>query len=114
MNHWRFLKNDRTRLLWFSAGAVAMGTGIWAMRFIAMLAFTLPIIVRYDLSKRFEPFFTTKAVGKGTGQGLALVYSLVVHKHGGQIRCESRPSDGAAFVLRPPLTERPTDAEVAA
>jgi signal transduction histidine kinase len=32
----------------------------------------------------FDPFFTTKEVGKGTGQGLALAYSVIVKKHGGQ------------------------------
>ncbi|HZC25361.1 MAG TPA: PAS domain S-box protein, partial [Candidatus Binatia bacterium] len=31
----------------------------------------------------FDPFFTTKEVGKGTGQGLALAYAVVVKKHGG-------------------------------
>ncbi len=36
--------------LWLTGGAVAMGTGIWAMHFIAMLAFHLPIPVQYDLA----------------------------------------------------------------
>jgi len=38
---------DRTRLLWLFGGAFAMGTGIWSMHFIGMLAFSLPIPVYY-------------------------------------------------------------------
>ena len=34
---------------WLAAGAVAMGIGIWAMHFIGMLAFTLPVAVGYDV-----------------------------------------------------------------
>lgn len=37
------------RLLWLLGGAVAMGTGIWSMHFIAMLAFQLPQSVSYDM-----------------------------------------------------------------
>jgi len=33
---------------WLAAGAVAMGTGIWAMHFVGMLAFQLPIPIAYD------------------------------------------------------------------
>jgi two-component system, sensor histidine kinase and response regulator len=36
------------RLLWLSCGAIAMGTGIWSMHYIGMLAFRLPVIVMYD------------------------------------------------------------------
>jgi NO-binding membrane sensor protein with MHYT domain len=31
-------------------GAVSMGVGIWSMRFIGMLAFSLPIRIGYDVS----------------------------------------------------------------
>jgi NO-binding membrane sensor protein with MHYT domain/signal transduction histidine kinase/CheY-like chemotaxis protein len=37
-----------TRLLWLGGGATAMGIGIWAMHYIGMLAFGLPIPVQYD------------------------------------------------------------------
>jgi NO-binding membrane sensor protein with MHYT domain len=36
------------RLLWLSCGAIAMGTGIWSMHYIGMLAFKLPVTVMYD------------------------------------------------------------------
>ncbi|MBD2743389.1 MHYT domain-containing protein [Coleofasciculus sp. FACHB-1120] len=37
------------RVRWLLGGAVAMGTGIWSMHFIAMLAFQLPQSVNYDV-----------------------------------------------------------------
>ena len=39
----------RSRWGWIAGGALAMGTGIWSMHFIGMLAFSLPIPVRYDI-----------------------------------------------------------------
>ena len=42
-------ENRRTKQLWLGAGATAMGIGIWAMHFIGMLAFRLPIVVAYNL-----------------------------------------------------------------
>jgi signal transduction histidine kinase/CheY-like chemotaxis protein len=39
----------RFHLPWIVGGAFAMGTGIWSMHFIGMLAFHLPIQVVYDL-----------------------------------------------------------------
>jgi PAS domain S-box-containing protein len=53
----------------------------------------------------FDPFFTTKPVGKGTGQGLALAYNIIVRQHGGTIDYESRESIGTTFVIRMPLKE---------
>ena len=37
-----------SRLLWLGGGATAMGIGIWAMHYIGMLAFHLPVLVKYD------------------------------------------------------------------
>src|SRR2546425_6775973 len=34
---------------WLAAGAVTMGVGVWAMHFIGMLAFRLPVKVHYDV-----------------------------------------------------------------
>lgn len=51
----------------------------------------------------FEPFFTTKAVGRGSGQGLALAYSTVVDRHKGQILLEPREGDGTCVVVRWPV-----------
>jgi PAS domain S-box-containing protein len=36
------------RALWFACGSVALGTGIWSMHYVGMLAYSLPIPVRYD------------------------------------------------------------------
>jgi diguanylate cyclase (GGDEF)-like protein len=35
--------------LWLLGGALAMGSGIWSMHFIGMLAFSLPIALAYDI-----------------------------------------------------------------
>ncbi|MGH8001518.1 MAG: MHYT domain-containing protein [Brasilonema sp.] len=37
------------RLLWLLGGAIGMGTGIWSMHFVAILAFELPQPVTYDV-----------------------------------------------------------------
>jgi signal transduction histidine kinase/CheY-like chemotaxis protein len=57
----------------------------------------------------FEPFFTTKKEGSGTGLGLSLCYGIV-EEHGGKIRVESQPGEGATFIVDLPITEaRPAD-----
>jgi len=51
----------------------------------------------------FEPFFTTKEVGKGTGQGLAIAYSVIVDRHQGSIAFETELNRGTTFVICLPL-----------
>jgi two-component system, NtrC family, sensor kinase len=53
--------------------------------------------------KIFEPFFTTKDVGKGTGQGLTVVYGCIVKKHGGTVTFETEMGKGTTFIVRLPL-----------
>jgi signal transduction histidine kinase len=51
----------------------------------------------------FDPFFTTKAVGKGTGQGLAIAHDVIVRKHQGTITVEGEVGNGTTFIVRLPL-----------
>ena len=53
--------------------------------------------------KVFEPFFTTKEVGRGTGQGLAIAYSVIVQQHDGKIWFESKTGEGTTFFVRLPI-----------
>jgi two-component system, NtrC family, sensor kinase len=55
------------------------------------------------IGKIFQPFFTTKQVGKGTGQGLALSYDIIVNKHNGEIKVESEPGEGTKFTISLPI-----------
>jgi PAS domain S-box-containing protein len=60
-------------------------------------------IPKANQSKVFDPFFTTKPMGKGTGQGLAIAYGVIVQRHEGVIQLESEPGSGTTFIIRLPL-----------
>lgn len=60
-----------------------------------------PGIPEEALPQLFDPFFTTKPPGKGTGLGLDISYNIVVHKHGGEIRVDSKPGHTAFEVWLP-------------
>jgi PAS domain S-box-containing protein len=51
----------------------------------------------------FDPFFTTKAVGKGTGQGLAIARNIVVDNHGGSLTFDTDPHRGTTFTISLPV-----------
>ncbi|GGX45693.1 sensor histidine kinase [Saccharospirillum salsuginis] len=59
-----------------------------------------------DIDHIFDPFFTTKEVGKGTGLGLFLAYTIV-EEHYGHITVESpaftQEGIGTRFLIRLPL-----------
>lgn len=76
--------------------------GGWAEVQIADNGVGIPAQIRPHI---FDPFFTTKAMGRGSGQGLAICYPVVVEKHGGTITFESEEGHGTTFTLRLPLTE---------
>ncbi len=54
----------------------------------------------------FDPFFTTKAVGRGSGQGLALARAAIVDRHGGTITFDSEVGVGTTFRIRLPILGR--------
>ncbi len=54
-----------------------------------------------NLPKLFDPFFTTKEVGKGTGLGLHVAYSII-EKHNGSIDVQSTVGAGTTFTVRIP------------
>lgn len=74
--------------------------GEWAEIQVSDTGTGIPERVR---SRIFDPFFTTKAVGKGTGQGLAIAHAVVVEKHRGAITFETQEGSGTTFTVRLPL-----------
>ncbi|MFV8263717.1 ATP-binding protein [Mycolicibacterium peregrinum] len=60
-----------------------------------------PGIPAEDINRIFTPFFTTKPFGEGTGLGLDLAWRIVVEKHHGDLRVQSKPGDTRFIVLLP-------------
>lgn len=61
-----------------------------------------PGIPAINLNRVFDPFFSTKPVGKGSGLGLSICYSII-KKMGGRIDFESVVGEGSAFHVVLPL-----------
>ncbi|OLD64928.1 MAG: hypothetical protein AUI47_03735 [Acidobacteria bacterium 13_1_40CM_2_68_5] len=64
-----------------------------------------PGIAAEILERVLEPFFTTKKEGEGTGLGLSLCNGIV-QEHGGRIRVESPPGEGATFIVELPIQQK--------
>lgn len=65
--------------------------------------------IQFEIQARiFDPFFTTKAIGRGTGQGLAISRSIVVDKHAGSLTVNSEPGRGSTFLIRLPVRSEAT------
>jgi PAS domain S-box-containing protein len=52
----------------------------------------------------FEPFYTTKPMGRGTGLGLSMIYTIV-DEHDGWVDVESAPGQGSVFHVYLPSAE---------
>jgi signal transduction histidine kinase len=64
-----------------------------------------------DMAMIFDPFYTSKEVGKGTGLGLGISYSIV-RQHGGVINVQSKVGEGSEFEVVLPVDFRDIPKEV--
>ena len=80
------IAKGRAVLFWLTGGALAMGTGIWSMHFIGMLALRMPVPMAYDLPTTFASMviavivsgFALFTVGRTTLTGSRLASGGVV------------------------------------
>jgi signal transduction histidine kinase len=66
-----------------------------------------PGIAEDVIDRIFTPFFTTKPFGEGTGLGLDIARRIVVEKHHGDIRVQSKPGDTTFIVILPLVAPPP-------
>src|SRR5579883_1401041 len=45
------------RFAWLTGGCISMGSGIWSMHYVGMLAFRLPVPIQYDWPTVLLSFF---------------------------------------------------------
>lgn len=84
-------------------GQIQVRTRVEAEEVVIEVADTGSGIPEAIRDKIFDPFFTTKEVGRGTGQGLGVVRSVIVDKHRGTVEVESEVGQGSRFILRIPI-----------
>jgi signal transduction histidine kinase len=84
-----------------TSGTLTLSTRREARRVLVEIADTGTGIAPEIRPRIFDPFFTTKGVGEGTGLGLDISYRIVVNKHHGDLRVESRPGDTRFTVCLP-------------
>jgi two-component system cell cycle sensor histidine kinase/response regulator CckA len=104
-----------TEIMHLDEAGVRRQPGIQPGRYLLFALTDSGIGIPRGIQQRiFEPFFTTKEAGKGTGMGLAMVYSIVKN-HGGFIQLESGEGKGTTFriYLPQPATSIATEPAVA-
>ena len=87
---------------WSGPRRIVITTRQHAERLVITVSDTGPGVAPEQRDRIFNPFFTTKPVGQGTGLGLS-ISDGIVRQHGGQIRVESPPGQGATFFVELPI-----------
>ena len=91
---------------WNGTRRITCRTALVGADLVVSVADTGPGIGAAEIARIFNPFFTTKPVGQGTGLGLS-ISDGIVREHGGRIRVESAPGEGATFFVEIPLLAPP-------
>ena len=94
---------------WAGTRRIVVWTRQDAEWLIVAVSDTGPGVPPEQRDRIFNPFYTTKPVGQGTGLGLS-ISDGIVREHGGRIRVESHPGEGATFLMELPMRavmERP-------
>lgn len=81
-------------------GAIAIETAVERDMAVVRIIDDGPGVPAEALPRIFEAFFTTKPKGEGSGLGLGIARQIVA-KHGGDLRCSSRPGRTCFEVLLP-------------
>jgi diguanylate cyclase (GGDEF)-like protein len=99
-------RDRRVARRWWASGALAMGTGIWSMHFVGMLAYTLPIPLGYTAAMTFVSWLagvTVAAVALGVasrrdmrgwhvaGGALAMAVGIGVMHYAGMAALDMAP-----------------------
>ncbi|MFL5520165.1 MAG: PAS domain S-box protein [Gemmatimonadales bacterium] len=87
---------------WHGTRRITVWTRHEGERLVIGVADTGPGVPPEQRDRIFNPFYTTKPVGQGTGLGLS-ISDGIVREHGGQVRVESQPGEGATFFVELPL-----------
>jgi two-component system NtrC family sensor kinase len=87
---------------WTGARRIVVCTRHDAEWLVIAVSDTGPGIRPEHRDRIFNPFYTTKPVGQGTGLGLS-ISDGIVREHGGRIRVESQPGEGATFLVELPV-----------
>jgi two-component system cell cycle sensor histidine kinase/response regulator CckA len=97
-----------TQLVDQRALPASLGATLHAERYALLRVRDTGCGIPHELQARiFEPFFTTKPQGKGTGLGLATLYSIV-RRHHGAVDLRSEPGSGASFSVYLPCAVHAT------
>ncbi len=63
------------------------------------------------IDRIFDPYFTTRTTGKGSGLGLAVVYTIVKN-HKGTITVQNRPEGGTLFTMLFPMVDQKKETKI--